>query len=171
MHDDVEALIRQANAARPGPATGSATRERPTSPAESELETRFRCSERLAVYGTLAPGRPNHHVVAPLGGSWSEGFVEGEWLTTGWAAAHGYRALRWQPGAERITAHLLAAPGLREAWPMLDRFEGPEYRRILIPVYRSTSGASAVAATAAGPGGGGGRELIAVANLYEAVVR
>ena len=30
----------------------------------------MKADHRLAVYGSLAPGRPNHHHVAALGGRW-----------------------------------------------------------------------------------------------------
>ena len=46
--------------------------------AEQQLEALFTTSHRLAVYGTLAPGQPNHHIVAPLGGEWGPGLVEGD---------------------------------------------------------------------------------------------
>ena len=32
---------------------------------------------RLATYGTLGPGRPNHHQLVPLGGTWATGTVHG----------------------------------------------------------------------------------------------
>lgn len=40
------------------------------------------------------------------------------------------------------------------SWPALDRFEGPEYRRILVPVFRPDSADE--------------RRLYTVANLYAA---
>lgn len=93
-------------------------------------------SRRLAVYGSLAPGKENHHVVADLAGSWEEGFVRGVLHPEGWGATMGYPALRWDPGGERIAVHLLTSDDLPGAWPRLDRFEGPAYRRIWIPVER-----------------------------------
>jgi gamma-glutamylcyclotransferase (GGCT)/AIG2-like uncharacterized protein YtfP len=32
-------------------------------------------TDRLFVYGTLAPGRPNEHVLADLGGTWEPAYV------------------------------------------------------------------------------------------------
>jgi hypothetical protein len=85
-------LVAAANAAR-GHRDGAARGSAPSSiRAEDLLEARFRVSHALAVYGTLAPGRPNHHVVAPLGGEWADGFVEGELSPVGWGATLGYRA-------------------------------------------------------------------------------
>ncbi len=66
---EVRRLVAAANALRrqsdaSGSAAGSNGRR-----AERQLDTLFRTSHTLAVYGTLAPGQPNHHVVAPLGAS------------------------------------------------------------------------------------------------------
>lgn len=116
---------------------------------EETLEALFRPSERLAVYGSLAPGRRNHHVIAAVSGSWSQGFVEGELFEIGWGAAIGYPAMRWIPGGDRIPVDLLVSVRLPGAWGRLDAFEGPDYRRVLIPVF-------------------GEEGLLAVANIYEA---
>ena len=53
---------------------------------------------------------------------------------------------------------VLTAPLLATAWPTLDRFEGPEYQRILVPVF----------STELSPGQSGERRLHTVANLYAA---
>lgn len=116
---------------------------------ENTLETLFRASERLAVYGSLAPGRANHHVIAEVDGTWTPGFVEGELFEQGWGTAIGYPAMRWVPGGGRISVHLLISRLLPASWARLDQFEGPEYRRVLIPVL-------------------GDDGLLAVANVYEA---
>ncbi len=76
-----------------GNATGSDARR-----AERQLDRLFGTSHTLAVYGTLAPGRPNHHVVAPLGGEWTEGLIEGELLPVGWGADLGYPGFRPRAG-------------------------------------------------------------------------
>ncbi len=34
--------------------------------------------EKLFVYGTLGPGRPNEHILKKIGGSWKRGFVWGK---------------------------------------------------------------------------------------------
>lgn len=122
--------------------------------AERRLDGLFRTSQTLAVYGTLAPGQPNHHVVAPLGGEWTEGEIEGDLHPVGWGATLGYPAFRPRAGGEAVSVHVLAAPMLTAAWPDLDRFEGPEYRRILVPVFHR--------------GADGERRLNTVANLYAA---
>jgi gamma-glutamylcyclotransferase (GGCT)/AIG2-like uncharacterized protein YtfP len=120
--------------------------------AEAWLERLFGHSERLAVYGTLAPGRSNHHVLARYGGAWSRGRVRGDLVEAGWGAAAGYPALRCRAGGPWVPVHVLESAQLPGAWPDIDAFEGSEYRRILVPVYAEHGDA---------PG------LITVANLYE----
>ncbi|MEM8924839.1 MAG: gamma-glutamylcyclotransferase [Actinomycetota bacterium] len=84
---------------------------------------------RLAVYGTLAPGRPNHHVLADLGGRWIEGTVRGALREEGWGAALGYPGIVLDPDGLEVTVHMLDAVGLTSRWADLDAFEGPGYRR------------------------------------------
>lgn len=154
--DEVTLLIAAANDAR-GRRDGTGQSPAASTPrvadAEGELEARFRVSRALAVYGTLAPGRPNHHVIAPLGGEWTDGVVEGELSPAGWGATLGYPAFRPQAGGDAVPVRVLTSARLPEAWWRLDAFEGPEYRRILVPVF--------------GPDAAGGRRrLYTVANLY-----
>jgi gamma-glutamylcyclotransferase (GGCT)/AIG2-like uncharacterized protein YtfP len=122
--------------------------------AQAQLEFLFRTSERLAVYGSLAPGRQNHHIVAPLGGTWSEGVVEGDLFRHESGPLEGYAGLLPRSGGPAVPVHLLASPRLPAAWPELDAFEGPEYRRVRVPVWSE--------------GDVGTRRLLTVANLYEA---
>ena len=44
---------------------------------------------RLFVYGTLAPGRENHHVMRGIEGSWESATITGELISEGWGAALG----------------------------------------------------------------------------------
>jgi hypothetical protein len=57
-----------------------------------------------------------------------------------------------------VAVRVLTAPSLAVAWPDLDRFEGPGYERILVPVF----------GTGPGRGQAGERRLYKVANLYAA---
>jgi gamma-glutamylcyclotransferase (GGCT)/AIG2-like uncharacterized protein YtfP len=155
---EVRRLVAAANAVRrqrhaSGSAVGSDGRC-----AERQLDAHFRTSHTLAVYGTLAPGQPNHHIVAPLGGEWTDGLIEGDLLPVGWGAALGYPGFRPRVGGAAVAVQVLTAPLLATAWPTLDRFEGPEYQRILVPVF----------STELGPGQAGERRLYTVANLYAA---
>jgi gamma-glutamylcyclotransferase (GGCT)/AIG2-like uncharacterized protein YtfP len=155
---EVRRLVAAANAVRrqrdaSGSAVGSDGRR-----AERRLDALFRTSHSLAVYGTLAPGQPNHHVVAPLGGEWTDGLIEGDLLPVGWGAALGYPGFRPRAGGAAVAVKVLTAPSLATAWPTLDRFEGSEYQRILVPVF----------STELGPEQAGERRLYTVANLYAA---
>ncbi len=140
-------LLDIANAAR--------RRGAPDPAAEATLELLHQVGARLAVYGTLGPGRPNHHVLAPLGGTWSTGVVEGDLRTFGWGALAGFPALELRPGGPPVAVALLVSEALRADWARLDHFEGSEYRRILVPVW---------------PEGGDRSVPLAVANLYEAAL-
>jgi gamma-glutamylcyclotransferase (GGCT)/AIG2-like uncharacterized protein YtfP len=145
-------LVDAANAARRQAGAPPGAREGRTD-AEAQLESLFRTGERLAVYGTLAPGRQNHHIVEPLGGRWTEGVVEGDLFRHGWGTAIGFPALRLRLGGPAVPVHVLTSTALPSAWTDLDAFEGPEYRRVLVPVW---SGADPCA-----------RRLVTIANLYE----
>jgi gamma-glutamylcyclotransferase (GGCT)/AIG2-like uncharacterized protein YtfP len=150
--DAANALCRQSDAS--GSAAGSDGRR-----AEQRLDALFRISHTLAVYGTLAPGRPNHHVLAPLGGEWTDGLIEGDLLPLGWGADLGFPGFRPRVGGDAVAVQVLSAPSLATAWPTLDRFEGPGYERILVPVF----------STELGPGQAGERLPYTVANLYAAI--
>jgi gamma-glutamylcyclotransferase (GGCT)/AIG2-like uncharacterized protein YtfP len=104
---------------------------------EGALEALFSASKHLIVYGSLAPGGPNHGLVSELPGEWMEGWVTGELLERGWSAAMSYPALRWCPEGPEISASLLISPDLPNHWRRFDEFEGLEYNRILAPFWSS----------------------------------
>ncbi len=89
---------------------------------------------KLAIYGTLAPGEVNHSQIAGIEGSWAEGFVRGDLLTTGWGAEHGFPALAWRPDGPRVPVKLFISPDMGHHWRRLDEFEGDGYRRILVSI-------------------------------------
>jgi len=64
-------LVAAANAARRQRDASGGAAESDGRRAERRLDDLFRTSHTLAVYGALAPGRPNHHVVASLEGEWT----------------------------------------------------------------------------------------------------
>src|SRR5512133_3213520 len=92
---DAANALRQQSAASSGGAAGSDGRR-----AERRLDALFGSGHTLAVYGTLGPGRPNHHVLAPFGGEWTEGLIEGDLLPLGWGAELGYPVFRPRVGGE-----------------------------------------------------------------------
>jgi gamma-glutamylcyclotransferase (GGCT)/AIG2-like uncharacterized protein YtfP len=153
---EIRGLLRAANARRQRPpdtlAPIDADRARN---AEERLDVLFSSSERLAVYGSLAPGKPNHHVLSTLGGTWIEGVTDGDLVAIGWGTQLGFPALRVRDGGPAVQVHVLVSAALRGEWQRLDVFEGPDYWRSLAPVWTSASHRS--------------RRLITVANLYEPV--
>lgn len=151
--DEVASLIATVNSAR-GRGDQSLQNNANAADAEAQLETLFEISRTLAVYGTLVPGRSNHHVVEPLGGVWSEGFVEGDLAPAGWGATLGFPAFIPRADGPLVAVHVLTSPKLSAHWPRLDHFEGPGYRRILVPVFKVNESNS--------------RQLQTVANLYAA---
>ena len=94
----------------------------------------MRGEHRLATYGSLAPGRPNHHHVAELQGRWYPGAVRGRLVESGWGAALGFPALVLDPQAPAVDVQVLESPDLPEHWPRLDAFEGPGYTRAVTTV-------------------------------------
>lgn len=88
----------------------------------------------LATYGTLAPGRPNHHQLAELSGCWSIGTVKGNLVNKGWGAELGYPALVLGDVGGRVEVHVFQSPDLPNHWSRLDTFEGPGYRRAMCEV-------------------------------------
>ena len=117
--------------------------------AEDILVSLLRTSNHFAVYGTLAPGAPNHHVLESLSGEWRDGSVHGDLHERGRGAQQGYPAIRWNPRSGQVPVKLLVSEDLEHHWERLDELEGPEYQRILVPVYM-------------------GDQVVAVANIYEA---
>jgi gamma-glutamylcyclotransferase (GGCT)/AIG2-like uncharacterized protein YtfP len=90
--------------------------------------------QRLAVYGTLAPGRSNHGQLAGLRGGWRSGLVRGRLAPEGWGAALGYPALAPDPDGPDVEVQLFESPDLPAHWERLDAFEGEGYRRVAIMV-------------------------------------
>jgi gamma-glutamylcyclotransferase (GGCT)/AIG2-like uncharacterized protein YtfP len=89
-------------------------------------------TDRLFVYGTLAPGRPNEHVLADLGGTWEPAYVTGTLWEHGWGAALGYPGIVLdERGTDRVDGLVFTAAALEQHWDRLDEFEGEGYRRVL----------------------------------------
>lgn len=89
---------------------------------------------RLATYGTLSPGRVNHHQLAGLKGHWRRGTVRGRLAAAGWGAALGYPGLMLDPRGPLVEVHLFESPDLPDHWSRLDEFEGAGYRRAVTQV-------------------------------------
>lgn len=86
---------------------------------------------RLFVYGTLAPGRLNEHVLAPIGGRWQPATVKGNLYEEGWGAVVGYPAIVLSEDGPEVHGLLFSAERLDEHWERLDAFEGDGYKRVV----------------------------------------
>lgn len=86
---------------------------------------------RLVVYGTLAPGEPNEHVMAEIPGTWTPAVVRGTRVESGWGAALGYPGLTLDDAGD-VDCLLFESSDLPRHWSRLDRFEGPGYRRVVV---------------------------------------
>ncbi len=91
-------------------------------------------TERLFVYGTLAPGRSNEHHLADLEGEWIPGTVRGRLHELGWGAEEGYPGIVLDELGEVVEGFVFASAQLGGAWSRLDAFEGDEYDRVLTTV-------------------------------------
>jgi len=87
--------------------------------------------QRLFVYGTLAPGRPNEHVLADVPGKWEPATVRGRLLPEGWGAAAGYPGIVLDENGSEVGGLLFSSESLAEHWARLDAFEGEGYERVL----------------------------------------
>lgn len=85
--------------------------------------------QRLFIYGTLAPGQPNHHVMGAVAGTWARASVRGALSHSGWGADLGYPALD-PDGAGTVDGWLFCSAALNAHWARLDAFEGADYRRV-----------------------------------------
>ena len=86
---------------------------------------------RLVVYGSLAPGRRNHHQLRDLAGSWIKATVRGHLRQEGWGAELGYPGLALDPAGPTIDVQ---APRLARSTGSLGEFEGSGYRRTVTTV-------------------------------------
>ncbi|HEY4827348.1 MAG TPA: gamma-glutamylcyclotransferase [Solirubrobacteraceae bacterium] len=89
---------------------------------------------RLATYGTLAPGRPNHGQLAGLSGRWLVGHVRGSLVEAGWGAELGYPGLLLDGDGALVQVDVFESSSLPDHWRRLDAFEGPGYRRVAVDV-------------------------------------
>ncbi|MBS4081140.1 MULTISPECIES: gamma-glutamylcyclotransferase family protein [Pseudomonas] len=90
--------------------------------------------ERLFVYGTLGPGRPNEHVMLKIGGVWETATLKGRLAEAGWGAELGYPGLIIADDGDDIAGYVFSSEHFAEHWAALDEFEGSEYQRLLTQV-------------------------------------
>jgi gamma-glutamylcyclotransferase (GGCT)/AIG2-like uncharacterized protein YtfP len=86
---------------------------------------------RLALYGTLAPGRVNHHQISTLTGKWQRGTVKGKLFSSGCGAGSKFPGLILDPLGPSVDVDLFESVDLPEHWARLDEFEGSGYQRVI----------------------------------------
>jgi gamma-glutamylcyclotransferase (GGCT)/AIG2-like uncharacterized protein YtfP len=91
-------------------------------------------TERFFVYGTLAPGRPNAHVLADVPGRREPATARGQLLQHGWGAEVGFPGIVLDENGPEVHGMLFSSDELRKHWERLDQFEGKGYMRVLTPV-------------------------------------
>ena len=90
---------------------------------------------RLAVYGTLAPGESNNHVLEDhMTGEWFQGWVHGQVGAHGWGQYEGYPGIILDADLPEVAVQVFESAQLADHWDRLDQFEGEGYRRIKIEV-------------------------------------
>lgn len=87
--------------------------------------------EKLFVYGTLAPGQPNAHILGGVKGEWERGFVWGKLFDEGWGTELGCPGIRLQEQEQKVEGQIFSSAHLDRLWPELDAFEGDGYERVL----------------------------------------
>ena len=90
--------------------------------------------ERIFVYGTLAPGRPNEHMFGDIEGSWEVATVTGTLRQEGWGAEMGYPGIDLGEHGDEISGFLFSSEKLSDHWTTFDEFEGQAYERVLTVV-------------------------------------
>ena len=88
-------------------------------------------THRLFVYGTLAPGRPNEHILADIPGTWEPATVRGMLYPEGWGAAAGYPGIVLDANGSEVSGLLFTSETLAAHWSRLDEFEGEGYERLI----------------------------------------
>ncbi len=96
-------------------------------------------SDKLFVYGTLGPGRPNAHVLENIGGTWENASVTGVLHQEGWGAEMGFPAITLDSNGQRVDGFLFSSDHLKDHWQFLDEFEGDAYERIIAQVETESS--------------------------------
>jgi gamma-glutamylcyclotransferase (GGCT)/AIG2-like uncharacterized protein YtfP len=66
--------------------------------------------QHLFIYGTLAPGRSNHHIIEAISGEWRSAVVKGRLLNEGWGAASGYPAIIPDEDGQAVSGFIVTCP-------------------------------------------------------------
>lgn len=83
----------------------------------------------MAIYGTLAPGEPNEHILGTISGTWTKGTIRGYLKERGWGASTGHPGIVLDDAGPEVVVHVFISADLPDQWQRLDAFEGDEYLR------------------------------------------
>jgi len=84
-------------------------------------------SQKLIIYGTLAPEMPNNYIISDLQGTWEKCWING-YIDD----IHGFPVFHWDTSRPSIEMQLFVSSSLPEKWSIIDEFEGSSYKRRLI---------------------------------------
>lgn len=85
-------------------------------------------NQKLIVYGTLTPGASNESVLKGIDGLWQDCKIRGKIMHYA-----GLKYFKWNPNAGEINVKMFISKSLSDELSSVDRFEGGNYHRILIP--------------------------------------
>lgn len=87
----------------------------------------------LIAYGSLMPGKSNHHLVDDIQGEWITGTIQGHVVNPHWEMHGGYPVLSLDRSLEQtsVPVAILLAEDMNDWWDRLDYFEGDEYKRVM----------------------------------------
>lgn len=89
----------------------------------------MKAENRLASYGTLAPGGENHHQLDGVSGHWRKGVVRGRRMVADKGVWTGFPAFVPDENGDETEVQIFESSMLPDIWPKLDAFEGEMYRR------------------------------------------
>lgn len=90
--------------------------------------------KKLFVYGTLAPNKPNEHILKEISGTWKKATAKGNLHEKGWGAKMGCNGIVLDKNGGDIDGLVYSSNELDKLWEKLDNLEGEEYRRVLTDV-------------------------------------
>lgn len=86
----------------------------------------------LFVYGTLAPGEENAHIMDGMIGTWCKASVRGARSDQGWGVNNRHPGLIPDESGGIVDGLIFTSNDLPAHWERLDKFEGADYHRIPI---------------------------------------